>query len=209
MLKRACSLTQIEERKKEIVDTVNQMFDGMDYQDISMKTISERISIARSSLYCYYNNKEEIMLDVLKQDYLNFLNELINIFSKENMSKENLANEIASAYLKHTPLLKIISNYLVDIETHASIDKLVGFKKLFVDVLAKLKSSIYHQFKDDTNEKVNNLFNSLLMLTHGLYPLIEPNENQKIAMDKVGMSFCHDKYQYCYNCILFLLNAMK
>ena len=94
MLKRACSLTQIEERKKEIVDTVNQMFDEMDYQDISMKTISERISIARSSLYCYYNNKEEIMLDVLKQDYLNFLNELINIFSKENMSKENLANDM-------------------------------------------------------------------------------------------------------------------
>ena len=56
MLKRACSLTQIEERKKEIVDTVNQMFDEMDYQDISMKTISERISIARSSFCLLYTS---------------------------------------------------------------------------------------------------------------------------------------------------------
>lgn len=209
MLKRACNDQQKCERKDEIIKVVNDMFDNMDYQEISMKTISEHISIARSSLYCYYNNKEEIMLDVLKEDYLNFLNELITIFSKENTSKENLANEIANAYLKHTRLLKIISIYLVDIETHASIEKLVEFKESFVEVLAKLKNSISNQFKDNTNKNINNLFNSLLMLTHGLYPLIEPNENQKIAMDKVGMSFCHDKYQYCYNCILFLLNAMK
>ena len=85
----------------------------------------------------------------------------------------------------------------------------MDFKESFVEVLIKLKGSISNHFKDSTNENINNLFNSLLMLTHGLYPLIESNENQKIAMDKVGMNFCHDKYQYCYNCILFLLNAMK
>ena len=102
-MKRACSLEQIEERKKEIIEAVNNMFDELDYQDISMKTISEHISIARSSLYCYYNSKEEIMLDLLKDNYLNFLEDIRLAILK----KENVINNITHIYLNNLRLLKI------------------------------------------------------------------------------------------------------
>lgn len=207
MIKRACSKEQIELRKKEIISTVKEMFETIDYQDISMKTISEKISIARSSLYCYYNNKEEIMLDLLKNDYINWLNKTINIFYNDKSTIDELTNNLTKNYLSNINLLKIISIYLSDIETHVSIEKLIDFKSSFVDLLPKLKTAIKFYFKNITIENVDNLYNSIFMLTHSLYPKINPNNNQKKAMELIGMEVCSNPYQFTYNYISFILKS--
>lgn len=205
MLKRACSCEQIKERKKEIIEAVNKMYDEMDYQDISMKTISENISIARSSLYCYYTNKEEIMLDILSKDYESFIIELINAFIDHN-NKETISNVLASIYLNNLRLLKIISIHLTDIEMHVSIERLTEFKKPFVLYFKKLKEAIRMMYKDANDERINNIHNTLIMLTHSFYPIICPNKNQAIAMENVGMKLVNDKKDFCISYFNFILN---
>lgn len=204
MLKRACSCEQIKERKKEIIEAVNKMYDEMDYQDISMKTISENISIARSSLYCYYTNKEEIMLDILAKDYEAFIIELINAFLNSN--KETIPSILTNIYLNNLRLLKIISIHLTDIEMHVSLEKLTEFKKPFVLYFKKLKEAIKMMYKDANEERITNIHNTLIMLTHSLYPLICPNKNQAIAMENVGMKLVNDKYDFCISYFNFILN---
>lgn len=203
-MKRACNEEQIKERKDEIINVVNKMLDEMDYQDISMKTISERISIARSSLYCYYNSKEEIMLDILKNTYLEFLEELINSINEKN----NLITNITNTYLNHIKLLKIISSYLTDIEIHCSLERLIEFKKNFVIPFENLRKALITSFPKVSNNTIDTVINSLLMLTHGLYPMICPNENQIKAMKEVHMNYVSDKYLYCYNYINFIFSKL-
>lgn len=205
MIKKACSLLQIQERKNEIVNTVGNMLDTMDYQDISMKTISERISIARSSLYCYYKTKEEIMLDVLKDDYLIFVSELNECFFKQG----DLASNITDVFLNHLKLLKIVSIHLVDIETHVSLENLIDFKKDFVKPFDNLFNSISTYFPNVDKISLNSFFNSILMLTHGLYPMIYPMEIQVSAMKAVGMSINNDRYSYCKNYINLLISGLN
>lgn len=205
MLKRACSCEQIKERKKEIIEAVNKMYDEMDYQDISMKTISENISIARSSLYCYYTNKEEIMLDILAKDYEAFIIELINAFLNLK-NKETICNVLADIYLNNLRLLKIISIHLTDIEMHVSLEKLIEFKKPFVLYFKKLKDAIKMMYIDANEEKIDNIHNTLIMLTHSLYPIICPNKNQAMAMENVGMKLVNDKYDFCVSYFNFILN---
>lgn len=205
MLKRACSCEQIKERKKEIIEAVNKMYDEMDYQDISMKTISENISIARSSLYCYYTNKEEIMLDILAKDYEAFIIELINAFLNLK-NKETICNVLADIYLNNLRLLKIISIHLTDIEMHVSLEKLIEFKKPFVLYFKKLKDAIKMMYIDANEEKIDNIHNTLIMLTHSLYPIICPNKNQAKAMKNVGMKLVNDKYDFCVSYFNFILN---
>ncbi|MCH3966064.1 MAG: TetR/AcrR family transcriptional regulator [Bacilli bacterium] len=202
MLKKACTPEQIAARKKEIIKATGFMFDTMDYQDISMKTISERISIARSSLYCYYKTKEEIMLDVLKDEYLSFMDDLINAFDKDS---GNLAEHITDIYLKNFKLLKIISIYLTDIEIHSSLEKLIEFKSAFVTKFPMLKEAILSRTNKDTR-KADFVFNSLIMLTHSLYPMIHPTDVQKEAMETVGMEMISDGHEYCYQ---YLSNILK
>lgn len=205
MLKRACSCEQIKERKKEIIEAVNKMYDEMDYQDISMKTISENISIARSSLYCYYTNKEEIMLDILAKDYEAFIIELINAFLNLK-NKETICNVLANIYLNNLRLLKIISIHLTDIEMHVSLEKLTEFKKPFVLYFKKLKDAIKMMYIDANEEKIDNIHNTLIMLTHSLYPIICPNKSQAKAMENVGMKLVNDKYDFCVSYFNFILN---
>lgn len=205
MLKRACSCEQIKERKKEIIEAVNKMYDEMDYQGISMKTISENISIARSSLYCYYTNKEEIMLDILAKDYEAFIIELINAFLNLK-NKETICNVLADIYLNNLRLLKIISIHLTDIEMHVSLEKLIEFKKPFVLYFKKLKDAIKMMYIDANEEKIDNIHNTLIMLTHSLYPIICPNKNQAKAMENVGMKLVNDKYDFCVSYFNFILN---
>lgn len=207
VLKRANTEVQAKERNKEIIKAVSNMFDIMDYQDISMKTISENISIARSSLYCYYNNKEEIMLDVLKDDYLAFLDELTLTF-KNSKDKIELTNDMTKTYLAHKKMLKIVSIHLIDIETHASLESLIDFKKNFIEPFKELNKAIKTYFKNSTNEKLETFNKALLMLTHSLYPMIEPNFKQKKAMERVGMDVVCDKYNFTYNYINFLISNM-
>lgn len=205
MLKRACSCEQIKERKKEIIEAVNKMYDEMDYQDISMKTISENISIARSSLYCYYTNKEEIMLDILAKDYEAFIIELINAFLNLK-NKETICNVLANIYLNNLRLLKIISIHLTDIEMHVSLEKLIEFKKPFVLYFKKLKDAIKMMYIDANEEKIDNIHNTLIMLTHSLYPIICPNKSQAKAMENVSMKLVNDKYDFCVSYFNFILN---
>lgn len=207
MIKRACTECQINERKKEIIDTTNKMFDEMDYQNISMKTIAERISIARSSLYCYYNSKEEIMLDILKDDYCAFLNEIITCFNSKDDS-DTLAKSISSVYLNHMRLLKIVSIYLSDIEMHVSIEKLVTFKQNFKELLPSLNKSIKNHFINIDDEGSEVIEHSILMLAHALYPMVKPNENQRLAMEKVGLKIVDDAFSYTYNYLKFLFSKL-
>ncbi len=207
MLKRACTECQINERKKEIIDTTNKMFDEMDYQNISMKTIAERISIARSSLYCYYNSKEEIMLDILKDDYCAFLNEIIVCFNSIG-DIDTLAKNITNVYLSHMRLLKIVSIYLSDIEMHVSVEKLVVFKQNFKELLPSLNKSIKRHFNNIDDEISEVIEHAILMLTHALYPMVKPNENQRIAMEKVGLEIVNDAFSYTYNYLKFLFTRL-
>lgn len=208
-MKRACTEEQIEIRKNEIIQAVNTMFDTMDYQDISMKTISERISIARSSLYCYYFTKEEILLDVLKDGYTKLFSDLINTLNKKYSAREELADSLTKVYLSQLRLLKMVSVHLTDIEDHCSLDKLIEFKSGFVQVMVDLYKAVQNQFPTSTQEEVQVFFSSLMMLTHGLYPMICPHPKQKQAMKAVGMMTNDDSYSYCFNYIKFLVCGMN
>ncbi len=203
-MKRATTCEQINLRKQEIITEVSKMLDCMDYKDISMKTISENISIARSSLYCYYNCKEEIMLDILKSDYLSFLSELTNAIK----SKGDIAKSITDIYLNHTKLLHIISSYLIDIETHASLDSLIKFKSNFVKPFKELEESFYNAYSNTDKSVIRTIIDALFMLTHGLDPMIHPNKVQVEAMETVNMHYCLNPYSYCYNYLKLIFSNL-
>lgn len=198
---------QCNNRKQEIIQTVNKMFDEMDYQDISMKTISEHISISRPALYCYYNNKEEIILEILQKDYLKFISDITNAV----LSSKDLVKDITDIYLSNIRLLKIVSTYLTDIETHVSVNCLVQFKKPLVELFKNLEDAFINKYPSTSKDIIKTIINSLLMLTFGLYPMIYPNNNQIEAMKKVGMNYCTplQAHSFCYNYLNLLFSKLK
>lgn len=204
-MKRACNPDQAALRRSEIIECVSKMYDETDYQIITMKTISERISIARSSLYFYYQSKEEIMLDVLKNDYVSFVESLADAIE----SKSDLAKKLTDIFLSNLRLLEILSVHLVDIETHVSLDKLIEFKSALMPHLNHLKGAIESSSPNVPASKRNTFFNSLIMLTHSLYPMVKPNQKQAQAMEKVGMSLISSPTEFTEEYMRFILTSLE
>lgn len=208
VFKRACSKEQINQRREEILNVVDKMLDDFDYQEISMKTISERISIARSSLYCYYQSKEEIMLDLLKEKYINLFTGLTNVLNSRFETKLELAKSLTDCFFNNMKLLKISSMYLNDIEIHTSLDSVVSFKKIFVKLIPSLKESISNQFNNCSNKKVDNFYTSLISIMHSFYSILFPNSNQEKAMEINNLPLIQNKKEFLTDYLLFIIEKM-
>jgi AcrR family transcriptional regulator len=206
-MKRACSDEQMLERRKEIVEAAKRMLSEMDYQDISMKAVSERISIARPSLYCYYRNVEEIMLDVLRDDFVSWADGLSSLFKSGKMAPDELAGKAAEVYLSHPLLLKMVSTYLSEIETHVRLERLVCFKKALAGPVSAIDDGLRVQFPEAAPSEIDTIHVSLMMLNHGLYPVTSPTPNQAAAMKEANMRPAPDPKGFCVAYLKALFEA--
>ena len=83
-------------RKEEIVNACEQLYQTMSFKDITLKEIGAVTSFTRTSIYNYFQTKEEIFLALYEKEYDRWNEELIAIFEEhETLSAEALADLLA------------------------------------------------------------------------------------------------------------------
>ena len=56
-------------RKDEIVNACAQLYETMSFKDITLRDIGARTSFTRTSIYNYFQTKEEIFLALMQREY--------------------------------------------------------------------------------------------------------------------------------------------
>ena len=56
-------------RKEEIIAACRELYENRSFKDITLKEIGQRTSFTRTSIYNYYETKEEIFLALLQKEY--------------------------------------------------------------------------------------------------------------------------------------------
>ena len=56
-------------RKEEIVDACASLYETMGFKDITIRDIGEKTSLTRTSIYNYFQTKEEIFLALLEREH--------------------------------------------------------------------------------------------------------------------------------------------
>ena len=56
-------------RKEEIVCACAKLYETMSFKEITIKEIAKLTSFTRTSIYNYYQTKEEIFLALLRKEY--------------------------------------------------------------------------------------------------------------------------------------------
>ena len=56
-------------RKEEIVSACAALYETMSFKDITIRDIGEKTSFTRTSIYNYFQTKEEIFLALLKREH--------------------------------------------------------------------------------------------------------------------------------------------
>ena len=197
-------------RREEIITACRKLYETMSFKEITLKEIGQQTSFTRTSIYNYFETKEEIFLALFAQEYECFSNDLdILREQRESLTLEELASALAHALERRPLMLKLLSMNLYDMEANSRMERLVAFKTAY----GKSKDAVdacLKQFVPSMSEQKRQTFlYAFLPFVYGLYPYTVVTEKQKQAMREAGISYVYmSTYDMAYDFIRTLLGGL-
>ena len=112
-------------RKQEIIDACRKLYETMSFKEITLKEIGHQTSFTRTSIYNYFETKEEIFLALFQQEYECFTEDLNTLCERDSaLSPDELASELAHALERRPLMLKLLSMNLYDMEANSRPERL-------------------------------------------------------------------------------------
>lgn len=177
-------------RKDEIMNACEKLYQKKIFKEITLQDISRETSFTRTSIYNYFETKEEIFLELFKREYDLWTGDIEKLTDKVGeYSREELALEIAGSLQKRKLLLKLLSVNLYDLEENSRMERLVNFKTAYGNskkALWKLIRKCYPELKD---YEIKDFIKIFLPYLHGIYPYAFATDKQIEAMDRVGIEY--------------------
>ena len=193
----AGSIERTNARKEEIINACEKLYRTMSFKEITLKDISRETSFSRTSIYNYFQTKEEIFLALLKREYDFWISQMEEMTgTKESMSNDEIADVFAMTLDERRQLLKIMSMNHYDLEENSRIELLTEFKVSYGKAM-KTVMQILERFRSDMDLKKREEFiYSFFPFMFGIYPYTVVTEKQKEAMERAGVDYT---YSSIYN----------
>ncbi|MDE5576874.1 MAG: TetR/AcrR family transcriptional regulator [Oscillospiraceae bacterium] len=194
-------------RKEEIINACEELYKTMSFKEITMKEIGEVTSFTRTSIYNYFQTKEEIFLALLQREYELWIADLNEIMEKNPvLSKDEFADKLARSLEKREQLLKIMSMNHYDMESSSRQERLTEFKVAYGESLNTVMRCLEQYFPDMPVSDKKNFLYTFFPFMFGIYPYTVVNEKQRTAMEEAGVNYVFMTiYEITYNCIKCLL----
>ena len=198
-------------RKEEIIAACRKLYETMSFKEITLKEIGQQTSFTRTSIYNYFETKEEIFLALFAREYECFSQDLDSLCEQnETLTLDQLASELARALERRPLMLKLLSMNMYDMEANSRMERLVAFKKAYGASKDALDRCL-KKFVPALNEKGRQTFlYAFLPFVYGLYPYTMVTEKQKQAMQEAGISYVYmSTYEMAYDFIRTLLGGLQ
>ena len=197
-------------RREEILAACRKLYETMSFKEITLKEIGQQTSFTRTSIYNYFETKEEIFLALFQREYELFAEELDDLCGREDaLSLDELAAELARALDNRPLMLKLLSMNLYDMEANSRMERLVEFKTAYGASKDALDRCLI-KFVPGLGEKGRQTFlYAFLPFVYGLYPYTVVTEKQRLAMKEAGIPYVYmSTYEMAYTFIRTLLGGL-
>ena len=195
-------------RREEIVNACEMLYRTMSFKDITIKDIGNVTSFTRTSVYNYFQTKEEIFLALMQREYecwAEKMNKLAN--ENETMSADGFASAVARSLESHEQLLKLLAMNHYDMEENSRPERLTEFKVAYGASLDSVRACLKKFFPHNDCESFIFVFFPFLF---GVYPYSVATQKQLDAMREAKIKFkMHSIYEIIYSCVMQLLGGTK
>lgn len=204
---RARTKEQQLSRQEEIKNACRMLFRETDYDGVSIKAISQRTSLTRSSIYTYYQTKEEILLDILKDELLLFQGELQGIATQPHvLTLEGYCKAFAGLLNQKYEMLRLYCLLFTMIENNVRLERLVVFKKEVYPVTVTMVELLLQYAPEYTLEEGTVIVQEIMSYLLGLFPMCFLTQKQKEAMEQSEMEYTVPDFAvFCYQGIRALV----
>ncbi len=188
----AGSIERTNARKEEIINACEKLYQTMSFKEITLKEIGRETSFSRTSIYNYFQTKEEIFLALLKREYDSWIAQLCEAMeANETMTDDEIADLLARTLDDHRQLLKIMSMNHYDLEDNSRMELLVEFKVSYGNALKTVMELLVKFRKDMDFEKRQEFVYSFFPFMFGIYPYTVVTDKQKEAMKLAGVDYTY------------------
>ncbi len=195
-------------RREEIVNACEKLYQTMSFRDITIKEIGAVTSFTRTSIYNYFQTKEEIFLALMQREYERWAEEMTSLAENNTvMSAGDFASALAHSLENHQQLLKLLAMNHYDMEENSRPERLTDFKTAYGASLDAVRSCVRKFFPAADCESFIFVFFPFLF---GVYPYTVATERQLAAMREAKMDFkMHSIYDIIYSCVMQLLGGTE
>ena len=170
-------------RREEIINACAALYETMGFREISLKDIAQRTSFTRTSIYNYFQTKEEIFLALLAREHDAWAADMEDMASAHDaLSAGAFADAFARALEKRACMLKLMCMNLYDMEGNSRIENLVAFKASYARAMRAIEACLVKFFPQMTEMDRRAFLYAVLPFLFGVYPYTTHTEKQKQAM---------------------------
>ena len=181
-----------EARKEEIITACAELYKTMSFKDITIKEIGNATSFTRTSIYNYFQTKEEIFLALLQREYELWIGKLKQIQEEhEKLTPAEFADALAHSLEERHNLLKIMSMNHYDMEDNSRIERLIDFKVVYGQSLAEVRNCLDKFFPEMTVQDKQSFIYSFFPFMFGIYPYTVVTDKQREAMKQAGVNYVY------------------
>ena len=198
---------QIAQKREEIINACEQLYRTMSFREITLKEIGGITSFSRPTIYNYFETKEEIFLALFKREYDRWNEQLAAIHDhNEQLTKVQLAEQIAQSLAERQQLLKLLSMNNYDMEANSRQEMLASFKQSYGESLHRVRMLLEKFCPDMSVRDIQNFIYTFFPFMFGIYPYTAVTEKQKAAMEEAGINYVyHTVYELTFGCMIRLL----
>ncbi len=206
MPKGSPELTQA--RREEIIDACEALYKTMSFKEITIKEIGSATSFTRTSIYNYFQTKEEIFLALLKREYELWIARLKQeMSSHEQMTVNEFADLLARSLQERAQMLKILSMNHYDMETGSRPEHLTAFKVVYGESIRTVGACLDKYFPQMPQKEKQDFLYTFFPFLFGVYPYTFVTQKQRTAMEEANVHYVFMTiYEITYNCVRRLLN---
>ena len=198
-------------RKEEIVAACAELYETMSFKEITIKEIGAATSFTRTSIYNYFETKEEIFLALLQKEYELWVEAMDAVMGeRDQMTRAELAQTIARTLTDRPRLLRLLSMNLYDMEAHSRPERLVEFKVAYGASLQAVTRMLEKYVPEMDGAARQQFLYAFFPFIYGIYPYTSVTDKQKEAMEQAGIPYVYQSaYDLTYACLQKLLNVKE
>ena len=179
-------------RKEEIIDACALLYEKKSFREITIKDIGNVTSFTRTSIYNYFETKEEIFLALLQREYQKWIDDMRHMRQHiSSMTSSEFAEEFSHLLEKRSDLLKLLSMNHYDMEENSRMERLTEFKCTYGESLNEVENCLKQYFPQMDEKKRKEFLFSFFPFMFGIYPYAVVTEKQKVAMNAADVNYIY------------------
>ena len=174
-------------RREEIIDACAALYETMSLREITIKLIGARTSFTRTSIYNYFQTKEEIFLALLRREYEAWTADLDALPAQPDAAA--LADALARTLERRGTMLRLLSMNLYDIEANSRVENLAAFKTVYAASIQAVRRLLARSGPALSGPAAERFLYAFYPFLFGIYPYTTVTPKQQQAMAMAGVEY--------------------